>query len=581
MRRPRTVVAAAFVATWALLVTSCVQVPDSGPVQAAPEVGSNEEPVLRYIPGGPTPDADKVEIVEGYIDAMRAFPSNPGIVRLFLTDRADARWSPDSGTQIYTERPEVEETGSSGVRIETHLLARLSARGAWSTPPPTEETLAREFRLRKERGQWRVDDPASGLLIPEYDFDRYYRPYSLYFFDPALRRLVPDQVYLPQGDQTATLLLRGLQSGPTDWLRGAVDSFIPVTQDTDTSVPITDEGVAEVQLDAPARGLGAEERELLAAQLSWTLRQVPEVDSVRVTVNGSPLPLEGGSAVDIDGGSNYDPADSAASQALFALRGGQVVTVDWVEGAAQPVAGRFGSGDGSVSAFAVDRTAQTIAAVTHDSTTVEVASVGGDESTTWFDRGRSLLGLQWDVHGLLWAVDRTRSGPAVYVMRNRRWDEVALRGDPPERIQAFALSRDGVRLAVVAGKGASSRLLVGRVRRPADGSLALGIDHWREVSNPQVTLSNFVDVAWSSPTELAVVAEDPPGSRQMSTVSIDGSLVEPSTLVDADVRSVADVPVADLPTVVGTDAGALLVQQSERWSDLELDGRLHSPAYVE
>jgi hypothetical protein len=574
----------AFAALWLLLgalLTACMSVPDSGPVRAGPEVGSDNEPVLRYSPSGPRAGADPAAIINGYLDAMRAYPANPGTVRQFLTERAAASWSPSAGTQIYRDRPEIEDTGPGAVRIETEPEAGLTARGEWRMPPPDQRLLTRVFRLQQEAGEWRIANPAPGLLIPEYDFDRYYRPYSLYFLDPALRVLVPDQVYLPQGDQTATLLLRGLLRGPTDWLRGAVDSMLP-TGEANASVPVSDDGVAQVQLGSAVGGLGATERELLTAQLSWTLRQVPEVEAFRVTVNGSPLPLEeGSSVVDVGAESSFDPSDAAASQTLYALRGDHVVTVDPFQGLSRRIPGRFGSGAVPVSAFAVERTAQTIAAVTRDRSTVEIASIGTEAAQTWFEQGQSLLDLQWDIHGVLWAVDRTRNGSVVYTMRGGRVSPVALRDDAPRDIRAFALSRDGLRFAVVDGSGDSSRLLIGRVRRPADGSRPTSVDRWREVVTRESRLTGFVDVAWASPTEMTVVAEENPDSPQTLTVSIDGSVVEPSALVDLDVVSVTDAPSADLPAVVGTLPGSLFVQLSDRWSEVALTGAYQRPSYVE
>jgi hypothetical protein len=564
-----------------VLLPACMQVPDSGPVQPGPELGSEDEPALRYVPGGPRPGADQVEIVNGYLDAMRAYPANPGIVRQFLTERAGASWNPGAGTQIYPDRPDVEDLAGNAVRIETGLVASLTDRGAWSTPPSSKR-LARVFRLSRQGGEWRIANPASGLLLPEYDFERYYRAYSLYFFDPALRVLVPDQVYLPQGDQTATLLFRGLVRGPTEWLRGAVESVVPPTERADASVPVTDDGVAQVKLRSPARGLGAVEREQLAAQLSWTLRQVADVESIRVTVNGAPVVLEGESnVVDVETGADYDPADSAASQAMFALRGDRVVTVDPFEGLSARLPGRFGSGTVPVSAFAVERSAQTIAAVTDDRSTVEVAQIGGNESQVWFTQGTSLLGLQWDIHGLLWAVGGTPSAPAVHVMRDGRSAPVSIGPDAPDDIRAFSLSRDGVRLAVIAGRGAASRLLVGRVRRRPDEPLNVSVDRWREVDTGPAGLSRFVDVAWGSPTGLTVVADQASGSPQTFTVSVDGSAVEPAALVDLDLVSVADSPDPDVPAVVATRPGSLFVELSDRWSEVALDGAFREPSYVE
>lgn len=564
----------------ALLAASCMQVPDSGPVLAGPRVGSEEEPVLQYVPGGPRPGAGQVEIINGYLDAMRAYPSNPAIVREFLTDQAAAAWSPSAGTRIYADRPEPEQVDRGAVAIETPLTATLNERGTWRTPEG--QRLEATFRLQKSHGQWRIANPLAGLLVPEDHFERYYRPYSLYFFDPAQRVLVPEPVYLPQGNQTATLLARGLVAGPDDWLRGAVLSATPSTDPADVSVPVTDEGVAQVQLGSAARGLGAQERELLAAQLSWTLRQVPEVESVRLIVNGAPLVLEDGdNVVEVDSGADYDPSDAAASRALFALRGNQVVTVDALNGRSARVGGRFGSGAVPVSSFAVERSGQTIAAATRGGTTVEVAPLGAEGSTVWFSGARSLLGLQWDVHGLLWAVDRTPAGPAAYVMRDGRVAPVPLGEGAPSDIQAFALSRDGVRLAVVSGRGDDARLMIGRVQRPPEDSLEVEVDRWRVIDDETLGVSRFVDVGWGSPTELTVAADAVGGAPQVFTVRIDGSAVEAAPQLDLELVAVAAAPRAAAPAVVATRPGSLYVQLSDRWSELALDGAFRQPSYVE
>jgi hypothetical protein len=199
----------------------------------------------------------------------------------------------------------------------------------------------------------------------------------------------------------------------------------------------------------------------------------------------------------------------------------------------------------------------------------------------WTTRARSLLGVQWDIHDLLWAVDRTRAGTRVYVMREGRVAPVTLRGGAPDDITAFALSRDGVRMAVVQGSGDSSRLMVGRVVRPADDSLRISVDRWREVETGTTSLDRFVDVDWESPTELTVVAEETRGLAQVFTVSIDGSTVEPGPQLDLDIASLADAPDVDRPTVVATRPGTLYVQLVDRWSELALDGRFRQPSYVE
>jgi hypothetical protein len=579
--RPRRA-AAVLLACLPLLLAACMQVPDSGPVRPGPRVGAGEEPVLRYVPLGPRRGASPLSIVNGYLDAMRAFPPNPGIAREFLTEQAAADWNPGAGVHIYSDRPDVEESGAGRVRLEADVSAVLSERGAWSPPTADEERLRRSLRLQRVRGEWRITDPPAGLLIPDFDFERWYRPYALYFFDPALRVLVPNQVYLPEGHQTATLLFRGLVRGPTESLRGAVRSLVPPSERAAVSVPVSEDGVADVQLGAAARTLGTGERALLAAQLSWTLRQVSEVETVRVTVGGAPLAFGGGdNVIGPERGARFDPADPEAADSLFALRDRSVVRVDQFGSVATPVPGLFGGGDARVRAFAVSRLGRRVGAVTGAGRTVEVAPVGAAESQVWLDGPVPLLGLQWDRHGLLWAVQRTSGVPRVLALRDGRARGVPLRGDPPADVRAFAMSRDGIRLAVVAGAGDGARLLVGRVRRPANGSGRLAVDRWREIPRDATGLSRFVDVAWASPTELTVAAREGGGSPQVFTVAIDGSAVEPANLVDLDVVAVADSPVTDIPPVLATRPGSLFVQVADRWSELALSGALRQPAYVE
>ena len=385
-----------------------------------------------------------------------------------------------------------------------------------------------------------------------------------------------------RGTQTATLLLRGLVRGPTERLRGAVRSIVPPTDAADLSVPVTNDGVALVELGPAARGLGAIERRQLAAQLAWTLRQVPDIDSIRVTVNGAPLQLEeGGNTIDVETGADFDPADPAAAPTLFALHGNQLDTINLKQGRATPVAGRFGSGDVPISAYAVERSGQTVAVVTRDGTTVEVAPFGADDSQVWMSDASSLLGLQWDIHDLLWAVDRTRTGTRVSVMRNGHVAPVTMLGDAPDDITAFALSRDGVRMAVVQGSGDSSRLMIGRVRRPTDDALRISVDRWREVQTGTTSLHRFVDVAWESPTELAVVAQETRGTTEVFTLNVDGSTVQPAALLDLEIASLADAADVDRPTVVATQRGTLYLQLADRWSEVALHGPFRQPSYVE
>ena len=60
-------------------------------------------------------------------------------------------------------------------------------------------------------------------------------------------------------------------------------------------------------------------------QLAWTLRQVPGIDRVRITVAGAPVPLPGGRIdAPVTSGAEFDAGGPAAAE-LWGLRGERVV----------------------------------------------------------------------------------------------------------------------------------------------------------------------------------------------------------------------------------------------------------------
>ena len=573
--RLRRLVTAGLVGLLALVPAGCVDVPDSGPVRDSASVLPDDAGFqAQYVPQGPTEDAEPADIVRGYLAAMLAYPTNPGIVREFLTEEAAGEWQSDAEAVIFSGTADIEVSGQD-VGISLTQLGVLNQRGSWASTPPAKAERAIDLTLVQVEGQWRISDPPPGMLIRQDYFEDRYNAYSLYFFDPTVTTLVPDQVYLADGDQTATLLLRGLVRGPTTWLEG-VTSLVPRSTDPDLSVPINSDGIATVILGADVMSYPPEQRRLLAAQLALTLDQIPEVRSVRVTSDGAPVSLiERQELLDTDYGEGYDPADSSASNHLYALREHRVVTVpdpDSAE-AVSPLAGSVGAGEVEVDSFGVDREGKNVAVV------VGGGSVGvtgiSDEATEldyWFDRGRSLLPPQWDRTGLLWVVDRARrpgsAGSRMYTIRDGAPQTVPVADGRlvPDQIEDFAVSRDGLRIAAIDGTGADARLLIARVVRPDDPDGQLRVDRWREIITPMMPLSHYRDLDWASPAELAVLARREGESLQAFTVDIDGSDVQVSTLMDFTPVGIAATPTQDAPTVVSSTDGLLYNQTNERWA---------------
>src|SRR5690606_2597499 len=156
---------------------------------------------------------------------------------------------------------------------------RLDRRGAWEGTLG-DGTTTIPVPMAREDGEWRITEPPDALVVPETFFRTRFERAALYHVHPSLQVLVPQIVYVPGGDQMATRLVRGLLEGPRPGLDDGLRSFLPTGVDVELSVPVT-RGRAEIALASTA-GMPAqvdpdpEANKLLAAQLSWTLRQVPD-----------------------------------------------------------------------------------------------------------------------------------------------------------------------------------------------------------------------------------------------------------------------------------------------------------------
>ena len=488
-----------------LLASGCVSVPTDGPVVEGRPAGEPVAPPnVSVIVTGPRPGDNPLAIVEGFLSSMASYEPGYPTSREYLTPEASAAWQPESGIAVYGagEGSRNVSATEDGVTIALRLEASVASDGSY-TPSEPGARLVLDLAVTQVDGQWRIDSPPDGLVMTEFDFNREFAAYASYFFDPQYSVLVPDLTYLPVRGNLPTLLVQDLLDGPTEWLHPGVRSALgPGVTLTSGSVVLSGT-VAQVDLSAQVALASAEQRDRLAAQLAWTLRQAPGVAEVAVISDGRPVPLPTSSAgiVSAEEFAFYDPAAVPAGDLLFAVADGQMVVVSDED--ATPVAGPLGS-TGPFRSVAVGLTATSAAAVSADGRSVTTAGLTDDSVAETVELGADLATPSFDRQDRVWVVDRDGETSRVLLLDDG--DEARqVRAGALEkvRVQRLQVAPDGVRLAAVYESDGVSRLLLALVIDSRDGETRIG--RVRDLPLEQV---EAVDVAWASATALALLGAD-------------------------------------------------------------------------
>jgi hypothetical protein len=566
----------------ALVTAGCVSIPDSSRVREGNALDVQDEPdVISNIPVGPLPGATPVEIVSGYFAAMMAYPQNDSIARQFLTPTAAQNWSPDAAVVVYDDQTIVERPDGVWVRIGT--LGRLDQRGSWTSSNPASPDLRTELRLTKIDDEWRIVNPLPGVYVNRDHFLRSYMPLSLYFFDPTETVLTPDPTYLLIEAGTATELVRNLLRGPTRDLVGIAVTYAPASTELTGPVVVSEAGRATVPLSADILTLSDQEQQLFAAQLTWTFRQLSDIEQISLQVAGATVDIPGvGTSFSVGEFSGYDPAAFAANRQLFALSRRGMVFLD--DAGPVQLSGPIAGVSRRARSAAVDPTGAVGAVVSADGRAVTVAGVDSDSTDlpqVWLRGGVHLLRPSWDVHQLLWVVDRRRGGAVLHAIWRGRDRIVKAPGLSGQRIAGFAVSRDGVRFAAVIETAEAARLVIAKIQRTAERPSDVRLVRVREVVSPDLTLAGVSGLAWDSPTGVVLLANSESGDRQVYRVGIDGSVVEGVTgFLPSRPLSLAAGSNEDAPVAVGTQDGHVYVRTpDEQWAEIPSLIRLHDPTY--
>ncbi|WP_110241745.1 GerMN domain-containing protein [Nocardioides gilvus] len=546
-----------------LLLSACVQMPTSGPVVSAGQGDGDETEVgAFYEPRGPVPGATGVEVVAGFLEAMKAAPVKTSVAAEFLTESAQRRWRPERGSVTYTDLDYPE--GQSRVRAVISGAQAYDERGTWSHVLDESESEI-VFPMVMEGDEWRIDDAPDALIVPESWFNSWFESASLHFLDPSGSVLVPEPVFVPTGDQFATSLVRGLLSGPPDE-RISRSAFPEGLRVALNSVPIDGRGMAEVALEgAPTDRTDDIVSEEMVAQLTWTLRQEPRIRSLRVTIDGRSVTLPGGGLeIPVDAGRTLSPTGSRASDALFAFDEGRLVRggpgeLEATRGPLGAPGGEGGVGaDADVSRAAVSVDGSRVAVVSPDGSTLSTAPVDDADADVVpvVSGATDLLTPVFDAEERLWMLDRTAGGARVSMLSDGAPTAVRVPGVSGENVRAMLVSRDASRLVAVISGPTGDRLVFSRLIHDGESGGARGT-RARDIDLDLDRGRRLTDLGWVSPVELAVLTDITEDLAQVLTVPVSArrtSMRERSvTRVRDGATDLASSPLVGTPLLVVTD----------------------------
>ncbi len=529
------------------LTTACVGMPDTGPVHSADDAVNAPRAVGVERRAQPPQEGDSPQsIVNGFLQAMTAYPVNIEIVREFLATGEQDSWDP---RRIITYQGPYSPTGAPGVRVRLEQAHWVDGRGVWRGARGTGSPTLK-FQMTKENDEWRIASAPDAFIVPVDWFQDHYVQASVYFLDPTASILVPEPIFVP-ADQLPSALVQALLAGPGPALDDVVRSFVPPDLTPGLSVPVDNGGVATIALDGEAERLSPEAAKLLVYQFAWTLKQDPDITGFRISIGDQPVTLGTGTGTNqfsVDLGSEYEPTDVLASNQLFAVVNGSLQSGD--ANGTTPVAGPFGS-FGGIETVAVSLKTELAAATYNGGRTVLLGSVVNDDQpiVPVVSDATKMLRPAWDFQKRLWLVDKARDGARVSVIdvnRGLTSTPLTIRGITGKQVRDFIVSRDGTRLVAVVRGRTSDELRISRIRHNNLGRV-IGVTPSRSIAWSTGDAQRIRDIGWRSPTTVGVLHLLTKQVSLVESVAVDGSGTQDRLALTDVAEYLVSSPVANEP----------------------------------
>ena len=264
-----------------VLLTACAGLPTSGPVNAGLPRGGGPAPRdVDFLPGRPPPGAPPRQIVEGLGDAATSPAGGFEIARSYLAPSLRDVWNPSAGVTI--DQPgsrSFSDVEGDTVTVSLTPTADVDESGSYHVSEAQGSTNRSYIVAQQADGEYRVVAAPDGILLDAETFKVVYASFSLMYFDPSWRFLVPDVRWFPARTNSATNIVSALVEGrPSPWLEGAVFTAFQDVSLRSKTVPVSG-GVAKVELDAAVLALDDLTLGRMQAQLQASLASagVPKV----------------------------------------------------------------------------------------------------------------------------------------------------------------------------------------------------------------------------------------------------------------------------------------------------------------
>lgn len=477
-----------------VLLTACVQVPFSGPVQPGGEIEQDVDADFDFLPSGPTEGASQEEILAGFLAATTASQNNYRIARQYLAEEAQLTWNPYAGTLVRAREGEVERVDDQTLTYTVPVSAEVDGLGRYSQAASGPQELA-PFRFVEEEGEWRIAELQDGILISQQAFPSAFSPHAVYYYDAAFQNLVPDLRWFPTRAELASRVVRAVLEAPTTWLEGAVVSAVP--EGTALAAPVeVVSGQAQVDLTDEVLVIDDGQRRALRRQLEASLRNVSGVAAVQITVDQNPVAIAEG-PIGLDVPPQVDARLLVRTEEAFGFVGGSGIEQ---------------LGELSDRVLELGATAVTLGPSGTLAAALTPAGVWsvrtGDAPPALLDARQGLVAPSVDGYSFVWSATASGAGGIRATELEGTPHAVEAAIGPDDRVVSLDVSRDDARVLLLLDGASGPRLVVAGIIRDPESNVPVRLGQFEELP---VVEGTPIDAAWVDEVRVAVLVSDDEG----------------------------------------------------------------------